>query len=40
MIPGEEVDVAVGIGFCGDDVLFGVRCVGGTVLVGERGAFV
>ena len=37
MIPGEEVDVAVGIGFCGNNGLFGGRCVGGAIGVGEDG---
>ena len=40
MIPGEEVDVAVGIGFCGNDGLVGGRCVGGAIGVGEFNALV
>ena len=37
MIPREEVDVAVGIGFCGDDGVVVGWCVGGAIAVGEDG---
>ena len=40
MIPGEEVDVAFGIGFCSDDGLFGVWCEGGAIGVCEFNALV
>ena len=38
MIPGEEVDVAFGVSFCGDDGLFGGWCVWGAVFLVESGA--
>ena len=31
LIPGEEIDVAAGIGFCGDNGLVGGWCVGGAI---------
>ena len=40
MIPGEEVDVAVVIGFCGNDGLVVGRRVGGAIGVGEFNALV
>ena len=40
LIPREEVDVAAGIGFCGDNGLASGRGVGGAIGVGEFNALV
>ena len=40
MIPREEVDVAAGIGFCGDNGVVVGWCVGGAIGVGEFNALV